>query len=418
MTSTLYGNASTNVLYQNEKFVPVHFISLHGGPATHFCAFSEALGKKGYTVTIWATEPAMKVCQARKIRASELNPNQVNLSSSDAVGVAQAVAEKLGDNLQIVITDVGHIFAKSLHMAFAAYTPKVIHLAYYDNPEQDVPGGYNETAVAVMTQANGILFANANLSTIFNRQLNRTCWRVGYYPLEQASELENRRNNERIGLREKLLKEMSYLTTQEMQGRKVAVYLGGNNPEYFDEAFPAFMKMVQESAEDYNNYIFIVQQHPGAKKENKDGKLLKEFLKTGKALPIFISGWDVSADMIVAADVVLYYQTSMGPQLALSNIPTIQIGHKIYNDILVRKGISPSVTTSIGLKEALITMERPTDLNRFDRCLKLFEELGVSSQWPDKLHTTLQFYIDNPVIIPRKEEKTGKVKQMSKSVDF
>ncbi len=44
------------------------------------------------------------------------------------------------------------------------------------------------------------------------------------------------------------------------------------------------------------------------------------------------------------ADAAFYYQTSMGPQFVLAGIPTVQIAHETYQDILVKNKLSPSVT--------------------------------------------------------------------------
>jgi hypothetical protein len=44
------------------------------------------------------------------------------------------------------------------------HATKIPRLAYYDNPEPFVPGGYSHTAAEVMREAQGILFANETLA--------------------------------------------------------------------------------------------------------------------------------------------------------------------------------------------------------------------------------------------------------------
>ncbi len=84
-------------------------------------------------------------------------------------------------------------------------------------------------------------------------------------------------------------------------------------------------------------------------------------------------------DALTAADGVLYYQTSMGPQFALAHIPAIQVGHEKYEDILVRNHLCPSVVSAEGLREALANSrsEPPSE--------KLLDDLGIVSNWPDRL---------------------------------
>ena len=210
----------------------VCFIACHGGPADHFSTFAEELEKKGYKVQVYASGPALKKFQDRHVE--KLIPFSLDNLSVDeaAIRVARQCSEA-----SVVITDVGDPFDIPLQKALSDHAPNVIRLAYYDNPEPYVPGGYSAVAAKVMLAAQGVLFANANLaksaiylspSQTIPLALEKRSG-IGFYPISQAEKVARRRTTERDRLR------MHFFSNYQMKdlGQKVLIYAGGNNDEYF-----------------------------------------------------------------------------------------------------------------------------------------------------------------------------------------
>ena len=174
------------------------------------------------------------------------------------------------------------------------------------------------------------------------------------------------------------------------KGQKVCVYFGGNNEEYFSKAFPAFLSFVLQATQqaDLSNTIIVMQQHPGAKIKNQDGRQLALWLEgvgARSAMPQIILS-DFSADEAqLIADAALYYQTSMAPQFVLAGIPTIQIGHEIYEDILVKSGAALTVNSPLELVDALVNFEKTNKPSLRD----FLDYLGFKEDWPQRLENEL-----------------------------
>ncbi|MCE2983470.1 MAG: hypothetical protein LW832_07885, partial [Parachlamydia sp.] len=83
----------------------------------------------------------------------------------------------------------------------------------------------------------------------------------------------------------------------------------------------------------------------------------------------------------VVADAAFYYQTSMGPQFVLAGIPAVQIGHAVYNDVLVRSGLAKTATNREELEKALRSLGSEEIM---DQCI-LREKLGISKNWRGNL---------------------------------
>jgi len=175
----------------------VCFIACHAGPADHFSTFSQELVQKGYKVQIYAAGPALKKLQDREIK----EVISFSLDNSSEEEVAIEIAKKCA-NAAVVITDVGHPFDITLQKVLASYAPKTVRLAYYDNPEPYVPGGYSAVAVKVMQAAEKILCANAKLAVApiyqepsleidlpFEKRIG-----LGYYPVSQGEKIAKRRS--------------------------------------------------------------------------------------------------------------------------------------------------------------------------------------------------------------------------------
>ncbi len=367
--------------------VTICLIACHGGPADHFAVFAKELEKKGCQVQIFASGPAIKKFQDYKINGVISFDSDHLLSEEDA---AEQIAKKCAA-ASVAITDVGHVFDIALQKALSRHAPNVLRLAYYDNPESYVPGGYSAVAAKVMLAADRVLFANANLAgaPIFEAPDKpvdidfKKRFGVGYYPLNQAEKIAKRRQSEHQIIRSRIFAQYRL----EDRGQKLLVYTGGNNEEYFTKAFPAFLRFLSAASQksDLSNYVFLLQQHPGAKKDNIDGRLFEDWvrLSQGAAAPRLLVSHESSDDVQIAADAMLYYQTSMGPQFVLAGIPAIQVGHNRYEDILVRNHLCATATNENELLAALKGLREGSGEESSYEAIA--QALGLYVNWLDRL---------------------------------
>lgn len=377
--------------YMSLTTTAICLIACHGGPADHFATFAENLTREGYKVEVYASGPALKKFQDRHIEVMmSFNPD--NLSVQAGIDLATQIAKRCA-NASVVLTDLGHSFDMTLQKALATEAPQVLRLTYYDNPEPYVPGGYSNVAGEVMFAAQKVLFANANLqeSSIYqepNKEIKlseNARVGVGYYPIAQADKLTIRRKEEHDKLRAQFLAKHGL----EDRGQKVLVYFGGNNEEYFTKAFPAFLKFLSKG--NLSNIVIVLQQHPGAKSQNRDRYQVESWVKEyGKAAnsPRVVVSDEATDQMQVVADGALYYQTSMGPLFALAGIPTIQVAHETYSDILVRNGLCPSVTNPTDFITAIAAI-KPVEVSEMQR-RTIYKGLGIREDWFELFKQALQ----------------------------
>jgi len=367
----------------------VCLIACHGAPADHFATYAEVLTQGGYEVKIYATGDALKKFEGRGIAVKKAFSLH-NLNSQEQDLLAQEIA-KTCSNASIILTDLGHLFDVKIQEALRIHAHQVPRFAYYDNPEPFVPGGYSSTAADVISAAQGVLFANANLAKepIFKTKeieidvSEKKRFGIGYYPLNQANMMaEKRKSNHEVD-------RAAFFMNNGIpdSGQKLLVYFGGNNEEYFQHAFPKFLSFVTEASEktDLSHLVILIQQHPGAREKNRDGKELEAHLEKFKNQPnmptIILSSLPSSDHAYILADAALYYQTSMGAQFVLGGIPTIQIGHKTYEDILVKLHLAPTVTTTEGFIQAIGSLEEVDKKHE----LALIKALGFEENWSDRL---------------------------------
>lgn len=383
----------------------VCFIACHGGPADHFATFAQELDTN---VKIFAAGPALKKLQERATEG--VSPFFLdNLQPDEEDELADQMA-RICTKASLVLIDVGHAFDIKIQKALTAHA--VPHLAYYDNPEPFVPGGYSRIAAQVMEEADGILFANENLAkeTIYSeigKEVDfgsKKRFGIGYYPVEQAKQIAERRERE-VGNERSLFFTKNGIKDK---GQKIFVYFGGNNEVYFSKAFPAFLSILAESSYkvDLSNLVIVIQQHPGAIKENQDGKQLAAWLENFGENPevpkIILS--DFSSDKAqVIADAAFYYQTSMGPQFVLAGIPVVQIGHDNYEDILVRNDLASRVTCA---KQFVNIIE---DLDRKDKPQEdLLSKLGIREDWAEVLLKVIKESVASKKTVNLSERRIGK----------
>ena len=319
------------------------FIACHTGPAEHFAAFAEEL-KSDCKVKVWTAPVAESKFQDFPHESFQ------NLDSETAKKIAlECVGAKA------VMTDLGHSFDIIMQKALAKYAPKVPRFAYYDNPEVHVPGNYNKIAEKVMKNTNHVLIANAEISVDDDAG-------IGYYPIAKARTLARKRDDDSKKLRIDLFHKYGLKDN----GEKICVYLGGNNTDFYKEAFPAFCSMVPNDPK----ILFFVQPHPSSQKLKLPGH-------------VQLSYWSTE-DMMTIAEVVLYHQTSMAPLLAFAGIPLIQVGKSRYDDLLTTSGV-PFASNQDELMQALKEARK-----------KIFQPqiVGFRQDWPDRLRKALQ--LDTP----------------------
>jgi hypothetical protein len=372
----------------------VYFIACHGGPADHFATFAESLSTNVQKIEIYASGPALKKFQDRGINV-QFPFSLEGLSPQEEDTLAETIA-KTCSTASVVITDVGHAFDIKVQKALERQASHIPRFAYYDNPESYVPGGYSTVAAQVMLASNGILFANAHLAQngVFQEPgkeidfQNREKIGIGYYPITQAKQIAERRACEQSSARQQLFAKNNLVDT----GQKVLVYFGGNNEEYFSKALPAFLTFLNEGMEqsDLSHLVIIMQQHPGAKSNNIDGNQVSAWISQhgnrAKAPKIIVSDFPSDHAQTIA-DGALYYQTSMGPQFVLAGIPAIQIGHQTFEDILVRNGLSPTVTNVdqfIKVMNGLTTQKKEIPRET------ILKGLGISEDWLPNLEKAIK----------------------------
>lgn len=375
----------------------VCLIACHGGPADHFATYAEVLTEEGYDVQIHATGPALKKFQERGVEV-KCPFSLDHLTTEEEDNLAQAIAETCS-TASLVITDLGHVFDVKIQKALSM--TKTSHFAYYDNPECFVPGGYSSTAAKVIEIAEGVLFASEALAKdkiykSIGTEIDFTDKKrfgIGYYPVTEAEKIAEKRKSDRATVRSTFLMENEI----EDKGQTILVYFGGNNEEYFLKAFPTFLSFLPQTSEqvDLTNIIIVIQQHPGAKVRNQDGQQvaawLEEFGGLAKMPKVLLSHFSSDSAQILA-DAAFYYQTSMSPQFVLAGIPTVQIGHETYKDILYR--LIPTVTGPIQLAYVIKNLESGTN-ETLQKDL-ILSKLGIRKDWPQ----ILKEIINELVVIP------------------
>lgn len=357
----------------------VCFVACHGGPADHFAVFAEHLIQKGYQVEVYASGPATEKLSSRGIKAIAFDTTEPE--------AAETLAKKCAQ-FSVVITDVGHQFDLDLQQALKQHALKTVRLAYYDNPESFVPGGYSSLAEKVMLAADQALFANARLVQEIKIELpvERRIG-LGYYPVEQPERIASKRASDHALSRCKFFSDHA----AQDRGQKLFVYAGGNNSEYFDKALPAFLEMLSQACqkEDLSKLVIVLQQHPGAKGLNLDKKQIEQWMlehsSSEKSPQWVISTWN-SNDIQIAADCMLYYQTSMGPQFVLAGLPVIQVGHHVYEDVLVRNQLC---ATAINPHQLLTHIQAFEQKQPSDHAL-IMQGLGILPDWRDHLEKALR----------------------------
>lgn len=365
----------------------VCFVTAHPNPANHFAQFVQAFEEQETSCTVLAEKNVQgKFSQVK----SNVIPFDASILENDTLYEQLISKIPLGS---IVVTDIGSEKWAILYQKLAEDHPNIKRIAYYDNPEQYVPGGYSELAARVIDAAQGVLFANkghvqqgieksAGVALDLSK---KELIGVGYYPEKEAQTILEQRQNT---LKVQQIKS-SFFERHGIQerGSKIFTYAGGANEVYYEKAFPKFIEMIAELLEKdpshLENTVVLLQQHPRAKREgNLDAKLVED-LVSKTALPKgfhFVISDVPTIDSLVLCDGAFYYQTSMAAQFALGGIPTVmQVGHDTYPDLLIKTGF-PSATEAETLSKAFNKVEEgSTNLEA------LKEKLGMDHNWKENL---------------------------------
>ncbi|MEZ5315484.1 MAG: hypothetical protein R3E91_04665 [Chlamydiales bacterium] len=368
----------------------VHFVVCDTNPAKHFEVFAKELTTRGYPVQIHATGAALKTLEGCGFE--KLNPFSLGKKSDDIV--AEELVKKCNEVARIVITDIGNQFNVILQKKFKDKSSPICRMVYYDNPEPYVPGGYSETVSQILWETNSILFANKNLNTSNLWRTPRDKMRtyqvfddgigIGYYSFDQANRIKERREKDSSQARNQLF---THYQIQD-KGQKVLAYIGGSSEEPY-QAFARFLLDLNKD-KDVSNVIILIQAHPNTKSDNLGFRHLNLLVERHKQedypkFPKILISDTETEDLLVAADGVLYYQTSMAAQFALARIPTAQVGNKPYEDILVKNKLCQLVNSSEALSAVLESLE----LQESDENL-IKEALGYSPDWAEKLENFIK----------------------------
>ncbi|CAF1241931.1 unnamed protein product [Rotaria sordida] len=363
----------------------VCFIVCDSGPATHFAEFAKNLLATGkLRIDIYASELAVTKFQdlllLDGIRLINFMLDGLKCEEKQNLAV-DLINNCVNQRAQTIIVDIANKFNIKLQVAFNKLDRTSCNIrfwCYYDNPEEYVHGDYSIRSGEMIKLSQNILFANMNLinrdSKIFSlpdiqiNLNNKTIQGIGYYPIEIAEKLYQRREFERNKLREKYhWNNIKYLF----------IYFGGNNQIYYEQAFPIFLSFL--SCIDNKlckDILFIIHQHPAAKIENRDGLLFLKWLLTNRSIQVTLSSL-TSDEAQIIADGILYYQTSMAPQFALIGLPIMQVSHKIYEDVLVKHNLCEIATNSIEFMNGLkILKEKIQSSNSMQQKQLIYDAIG------------------------------------------
>lgn len=359
---------------------PIYFVVCHPGPANHFQVFVDSLTAEGKEIRVISSDLI-----SSRFSNIESSFSLKDLSVEERAQLAETIAKTCA-SAKAVITDVGDTFDIELQEALEKFAPQVARFAYYDNFSLSVPGEYGIIAPKVMQKAQTILFGNANLEREELPDLaDKKKIGIGYYPTKEAEEAALERTPEkRQAIYDKLVEAHPSIK----KDLSVWVYFGGANSEYYDEAFPAFLTILETAIqrEDLSNRLLVVHRHPRASDEGDKNKL-ERWLQQHQDhahLPKIVISTLTSKEAQVVADTAFYYQTTMSPQFVLAGIPTIQIGHKTYADIPVELGLVPSVTSADMLAKACEIQDKK------DVKETLMQGLGIKVNWNDILKEALK----------------------------
>jgi hypothetical protein len=228
--------------------VLVCLVACHSAPAIHFAEFAKGLTKDGYEVQVYASGPAIQKFWDQKINVTwEFCAD--NLSQEGQRELAEQIAQKCS-KASVVITDIAHPWNIDLHKSLKEKAPTALSKAYYDNYAPYVSPEYSPVAAEVMSLAEEVLFANANLAKQpiyrepkseveldFSKRVG-----IGYYPMSQAEKIKQRRKEERHVMRQKFFASSGLEDT----GQKLLVYFCASGKVFLNRLSQHFSKYLPQ----------------------------------------------------------------------------------------------------------------------------------------------------------------------------
>lgn len=385
------------------------FVVVNLLPTTHFMEFSTTLRSQGYDVQIYSTGQASIKLHEHQIPTIEFNLEEDN---SSYLSLAQRLAQQF-QFARAIITEVGNDFMGMIHQELNLIEGSPVHLAYYENPENFVPGGYSKTAASVMKHASGVLFANLRLvNEPVYEEIDqppiplpaKKRFGIGYYPWAQVLSLRDKREKSHRIEKLKFLQRLGLLSRSELEegahsvsDYRLLVYFGANNEDYFRFAFPKFLDLVVEAqkTDDLSHDIILIQRHPGAIDKGYEPALLKNVPMNHRS-PRWIISDLPSENALIAADAAIYYQTTLANRFAFCRIPTLQVAHRVYLDLLLRSQYAQAATNSKELvhflKQDWCSFEWQRKMEGIDALL--FEGLGIDPiHWGENLTHSISFFL-------------------------
>ncbi len=326
--------------------VEICLICAHPAPAAHFADFYHEL-KKDFNWKFLARDKGLEVLQGRQVEALEaLEALDIGKLSDDEVIEICRLAK-------CILVDVGHPYSEQILRAFKEKAPHIVRLAYYDNPEPYVGGGYSEMVEKALPLAQRVLYANKHLAKSPN------AIGIGYSSLPaEIAKIE--------GL-------------PRAHEKRTITYFGGANADYYERAFPRFLEILGEAA--LSDMRVVIQRHPRA---DKDKELFDAWKKMHPNLDVTISDLKDSNQMLAKSDVALYHQTSANVKFACF-VPTIQVADKIYPDCLVESGLALS---ALNLEQFLKAVDQNNYRPEREKIMGL---VGYDQNWPAALKKVLLF---------------------------
>lgn len=369
----------------------VCFIVCDNGPAVHFLQFArDLLDDNHLRIDIYANESVLSIFQDLQscdgIRLFHFSLDQQNTEEKQDKLANELIDNCVVSGARTIIVDIANEFDRKLQNVFNQRDMRshpIRFWCYYDNSEAYVPGGYSIQAEEMIKLSQNILFANMNLVQC-NISINldgKNVQGIGYYPIGTAEILRRRRVIERETLRTRYgWNSIEY----------IFIYWGGNNKTYYEQAFPAFLSLLSQiDVKSVENILFIIHQHPAAKKRNQDGLFFREWLSKNAHIQAILSPL-TSDEAQILADAILYYQTSAAPQFALLGLPTMQIGHEVYEDVLVKYHLCETATNSDQLIDGLKVMKEKSNLTEQTHQIQLIHDaIGYTSNWLENLRKVI-----------------------------
>ncbi len=341
------------------------FVSMHSLPAEHFMVFESVLKKNSISTQMIMGGVAKRALGSRKpdFDMDILTGMEIKEFSNEVAKICECV--------NIIFVGMGHQFAGHFLEAITRLygdTKRVI--LYYENPEIFVPGGYSELAQAAVSigKPREIAFANKNLAkeeiSVCEGLEGVKKLGLGYYPMHDIEILKKLR------------------TERVVDEKRSWIYLAGAeiNIDYINKALPSFIKMLSEISFEENPTTLVFRKHP--RSSGSDWKRVEALERPG--LTILLDEDPILLNTLSAANYAFYYQTSLSPLLVLGGVNPIQVGHEVYHETLVDKGVIPVALNAVELQAILDSPKKEVAEEI------VYDAIGYDPLWENRLLAIVQ----------------------------